>query len=134
MSTNKKNVKISNRDVKNPAYTGPVKRPVIIVGDQQIPVSTPTAKKFYRYHGTLYLDKIISAFLMFGIIGYLGAYIYYSYDNNKLLHKASGTCPVVYCPAAKNPSSGVLTVPLECEGKAYYIDNSDNNKKKVCTV
>jgi len=126
MSSNKKNTKIE-RKMTNPSYTGPVERPIIIVGDQQVAVSTPTANKFYRYHNTLYLDKIISAFLMVGVIGYLGAYIYYSYDNNRLLHMQSGTCPVVYCASA-----GKDTV-LACEGKGFYLDPSDKTKK-TCTV
>jgi len=131
MSSNKKSTKITNREVTNPSYKGPVSRPIIIVGDQQVAVSTPTANKFYRYHNTLYLDKIISAFLMVGVIGYLGAYIYYSYDNNRLLHKQSGTCPVVYCPGTGSVTKNKN--PIVCEGKGFYY-SPDDSTKKICTV
>tara|TARA_R110001632_G_scaffold68930_9_gene161659 strand:+ start:2291 stop:2692 length:402 start_codon:yes stop_codon:yes gene_type:complete len=133
MSSNKKNTKIE-RKMTNPSYTGPVERPIIIVGDQQVAVSTPTANKFYRYHNTLYLDKIISAFLMVGVIGYLGAYIYYSYDNNRLLHMQSGTCPVVYCPGTGSVNTGSAAKnPIDCGGKGFYYSSADSTKK-ICTV
>lgn len=119
MSDKKRKTQIVN----NPAFKGPVKRPIIIIDEQQIPVSTPVARMFYRYQNTLYFDKIITGFMIVALLGFLSAYIYYTYDNNKLLHEASFTCPTFYCPS--NDNSQAI-----CEGKGYYRDKATG--KIIC--
>jgi hypothetical protein len=125
MSTNKKNKNKIIKESAQPVNTGPIERPIIIVDNQQIPVSTPTARMYYRYHNTLYFDKIITSFLIIGVIGFLSAYIYYCFDNNRLLHKASHTCPTFYCPSNQN----IKDPP--CGGKGFHVEPSG---KKICTV
>lgn len=119
MSDKKRKTQVFN----NPAYKGPIERPIIIVDDQQIAVSKPTAKAYYRYHNTLYFDKIITGFMIVALIIFLSAYIYYAYDNNKMLHEASLTCPTFYCPNNQNQN-------LPCGGRGYYRDKATG--KIIC--
>ena len=111
--------KRKTQTINNPSYKGPIERPIIIVDDQQIPVSRPTARVYYRYHNTLYFDKLITCFMIIALLGFLSAYIYYAYDNNKLLHKASLTCPTFYCPDNNNTDKDPI-----CGGKGYYRDKA----------
>lgn len=111
-------------NVKNPLYKGPIERPIIILDDQQVAVSKPTARSYYLYHNTLYFDKIITSFMIIALLGFLSAYIYYAYDNNKMLHESSLTCPTFYCPDNQNNKN------LFCGGRGYHRDKATG--KIVC--
>lgn len=101
-----------------------IKTCVVIVDDQEIPVSISTAKKYYRYYNTVYFDRIVMGFLTVAVLGYLAAYLYYSFENNKLIAKPSQTCPTFYCPSNQNQKS-------PCGGKGFHIDQA--TKSIVCT-
>ena len=97
---------------------------IIDVDGRQIAVSKPVGRIFYRYHNVVYSDKIVAFFLSIGVLGYLAAYIYYSFENHKLINQPSFTNPTFFCPNNNNNDP--------CGGKAYYIDPA--TRKKVCTV
>lgn len=87
-----------------------------------INVDKNNAYIYLRTMNTLLFGRIISFFLILGAIGYLIAYIYYSFSINNLLDKPSKTCPTFTCSSKQNK--------IPCQGKAYHVDKSTG--KIIC--
>lgn len=102
-----------------------IKTTILIIDENQVPVSIPTAKVYYRYYNMLYFDRLITVFLLIGIIGFISAYVYYAYQSNLLLNKASETCPAFFCPGNQNQKA-------PCGGKGFHRDEATG--KIVCTT
>lgn len=105
-----------------------VKTSVIILEDQQVPVSRKSATEYYRVVNTNLFDTLFGIMLVIGILGYMAAYIYYSMENNYLLKHNTGTAVRFHCPTTQNQK----LEDLPCQGRAYHYDKTTG--KKVCLI
>lgn len=106
MSSNKKN-NLNNYNL--------IDTPVIVINDEEIAVSKPTARAFYIMQDTMFVHNMITFFFVVGITMYLVFYFVYSYENNKLIKEASRSCPVFSCPNLTGKT------PPVCQGHAFHL-------------
>lgn len=114
MSANKKNM-VGSMPMNDIKKYETIETPVIVIDDNEVAVSKPTARAFYIMKDTIFVHNMITFFLIVGIIMYLLFYLLYSYENNKLIKEASRSCPTFSCPPLVGKSEAA------CDGRAYHL-------------